>query len=262
MDPSFEAGRTAPADTLALELATAPLAFLEGALANPVMQPDLVSILLKNHAVTGQLIVRISARREWLKAYEVKAAIVLHPKTPRAVAMNLVQFLWWRDLAKVADDTLLAPPLRRAAERILSLRIQELALGEKIALARIASRGVIHVLTKQEHPMVIRALLQNPRLVEEDALVIASARGTPSGVLQTLAEDARFSKRPSVQKALVQNHATPAATALRIVQGLGAQTLKELARAPHVPTLVKVAVQRILDDREHPQGGSSPASGI
>ena len=256
MDPSFEAGRTAPAETLALELATAPLAFLEGALANPAMQPCLVSILLKNHTVTGQLIVRISARREWLKAYEVKAAIVLHPKTPRAVAMNLVQFLWWRDLVKVGDDTLLAPPLRRAAERILSLRIQELAL------ARIASRGVIHVLTKQEHPMVIRALLQNPRLVEEDALVIASARGTPSGVLQTLAEDARFSKRPSVQKALVQNHATPAATALRIVQGLGAQTLKELARAPHVPTLVKVAVQRILDDREHPQGGSSPASGI
>src|SRR5437773_317839 len=162
MDPSFEAGRTTPAETLALELATAPLVFLEGALANPAMQPGLVSILLKN----------------------------------------------------------------------------------------------------QEHPMVIRALLQNPRLVEEDALVIASARGTPSGVLQTLAEDARFSKRPSVQKALVQNHATPAASALRIVQGLGAQTLKELARAPHVPTLVKVAVQRILDDREHPQGGSSPASGI
>ena len=55
MDPSFEAGRTAPAETLALELATAPLVFLEGALANPAMQPCLVSILLKNHTVTGQV---------------------------------------------------------------------------------------------------------------------------------------------------------------------------------------------------------------
>jgi len=253
MEPSFEAGRTAPAETLAVELATAPLAYLEGAMGNSAMHPGLVPILMKNHSVSAQLIVRISAQRAWLKTYEVKSAIVLHQKTPRAVAMNLVQFLWWRDLMRVADDILLAPPLRRAAERLLALRIQELALGEKTALARIASRGVIHVLTKQEHPMVIRALLQNPRLVEEDVLVIASARGTPSGVLQTLAEDARFSKRPSVQKSLVQNHGTPAATALRIVQGLGAQTLKELARAPHVPTLVKVAVQRILDDREHPE---------
>jgi len=262
MDPSFEAGRTAPAETLARELVTASLAYLEGAMVNPAMQPGLVPLLLKNHSVTAQLIVRVSAHRGWLKPYEVKSAIVQHPKTPRAVAMNLVQFLWWRDLAQVADETVLAPPLRRAAERILSVRIQELALGERIALARIASRGVIHVLRRQEHPMVIRALLQNPRLVEEDALAIAGARGTPAGVLQTLAEDARFSPRPAVQKALVQNHGTPAATALRILQGLGTETLKELARAPHVPTLVKVAVQRMMDAREHPEGGSSPGPGI
>jgi len=121
---------------------------------------------------------------------------------------------------------------------------------------------VINVLRKQEHPMLIRALLQNPRLLEEDALAIASASGTPPGVLQTLAEDGRFSTRPVVQKALVQNHGTPAATALRILPGLGAQTLKELARAPHVPTLVKVAAQRILEAREHPRGdpSSGPAS--
>ncbi len=86
MDPSFEAGRTAPAETLALELSTAPLAFLEGALVNPAMQPALVPLLMKNGSVSGQLIVRITARRAWLKPYEVKTAIVLHPKTPRAVA--------------------------------------------------------------------------------------------------------------------------------------------------------------------------------
>ena len=258
MDPAFEAGRTATADTLARELATAPLAYLEGAIANPALAPDFLLVLLKNPLVDGQLIVRISAKRSLLKAYEVKSAIVMHPKTPHVVAMHLMQFLWWRDLARVTDDAQLPPPLRRAAEKILTFRIQELALGEKITLARIASRGVINVLRQQDHPLVVRALLQNQRLLEEDVLAITSAGGTPAGVLQTVAEDARFATRPAVQKAIVQHHGTPAATALRILHGLGPQTLKELAHAPHVPTLVKLAAQRIISAREEPGGG--PAS--
>jgi len=256
MDPLLEAGRTATAETLARELATASHAYLDGAMANPALAPDLLPILLKNPSVDGPLIFRISTHRAWLKPYEVKTAIVMHPKTPHVVAMHLMQFLWWRDLARVTDDAHLAPPLRRAAEKILTFRIQELALGEKITLARIASRGVINVLRQQDHPLVVRALLQNPRLLEEDVLAITSAGATPAGVLQTVAEDARFASRPAVQKAIVQHHGTPAATALRILHGLGAPTLKELAHAPHVPTLVKLAAQRILSAREE-QGGSS-----
>jgi len=253
METPFEAGRTAPAEALALELAVAPLPYLEGALDNPSLHPDLLLIILKNRSVTTSLIQRISRHASWLKPYDVKSAIVQHPKTPRPIAMNLVQFLWWRDLARIADHAVLAPPLRRAAERLLSIRLQELALGERISLARIASRGVITMLRRQDHPMVIRALLKNPRLLEEDALAIAGTNGTPGPVLQALAEDARFSTRPAVQKAVVQNHATPPSTALRIVQGLSTRTLKELAHAPNVPQLVKVAALRLIETRKGPE---------
>ena len=254
MDALFDAGRTASARILALELHRAPLAYLEGALANPVLQPGLVlQILKQNGAITGPLIARIGRNRAWLKPYEVKTAIVLHPRTTRALAMSLVQFLWWRDLARVADHAALAPPLRRAAERLLSIRLQELALGEKIALARIATRGVIGVLRRQNEPLVIRALLQNPRLVEADALAIAIGKGTPPAVLQALAEDARLSLRPALQKALVKNSSTPPATALRLMQRLSTQALKELTQAPHVPTLVKVAALRLVEARTHPE---------
>ena len=250
METPLEAGRTAPAESLALELATAPLPYLEGALDNPALRPELLLIALKNRVVTASLIQSICRRAAWLKLYDVKSALVLHPKTPRHIAMNLVQFLWWRDLARVADLAALSPPLRRAAERLLSIRVQEMALGERVSLARIATRGVISVLRKQEDPMVIRALLHNPRLLEEDALAIAVSTGTPGSVLQALAEDARFSSRPAMQKALVQNRETPPSTALRIVQSLSTPVLKELTRAPHVGQLVKVAALRLLEARE------------
>lgn len=250
MDSPLEAGRAAPAETLALQLAAAPLPYLEGALDNPALRPDLLLVLLKNRAVTGAVIQRIARNLSWLKPYDVKAGLVLHPKTPRAIAMNLVQFLWWRDLVRVADHAALPAPLRRAAERLLSVRLEELALGEKVALARIAGRGVIAALRRQEHAMVIRALLQNPRLTEEDALAIASGASTPGPVLRALAEDGRFASRPGVRKAIVQNRETPPSTALRLIQGLSTRALKELTQAPHVPQLVKVAARRLVEARE------------
>ncbi len=254
MDALFDAGRTASAQILALELDRAPLPYLEGALVNPLLQPDLVLLILqKNRSITGPLISRIGRNRSWLKPYEVKTAIVLHPRTPRGLAMNLVQFLWWRDLARVADHPALAPPLRRTAERLLLIRLQDLALGEKVALARIATRGVISMLRRQNEPMVIRALLHNPRLIEEDALAIAVRKGTPPAILQALAEDARLSLRPALQRALVQNPGTPTATALRLMQGLSTRALKELAQVPQVPTLVKVAALRMVEARSHPE---------
>jgi len=253
MESPLETGRSAPARTLAAELATAPLSYLEGALENPALIPELLLVALKNRAVTAPFIQGVARNPSWLKVYEVKSALVLHPKTPRAIATNLVQYLWWRDLVRVADHAPLPPPLRRVAERLLTIRLQEMALGEKIALARVASRGVIAFLRRQDHPMVIRALLQNPRLLEEDALTIASATVTPGAVLQALADDGRFSARPAVRKALVQNPETPPSTALRIIQSLSTRALKELTHAPHVPQLVKVAAVRLIEAREGPE---------
>ena len=261
MDSRFEEGRTASPEALTLALATAPPPYVEGALSNPALDPAHLLIALKNPSISGPLIVRISRQKAWIKPYEVKAAIVLHPKTPRAVAMNLVTFLWWRDLVRVVDRTVLPPPLRRTAERILSIRLQELAVGEKVTLARIASRGLIPALRGEEDPLIIRALLHNPRLLEEDALAIACAGRTSGPVLRVLAEDARFAPRPAVQKAIARHRETPVAVALHIVQGLSTRDLKDLVRSPRVPGLVKVAAQRLLEARRRPDGGNPDSEG-
>jgi hypothetical protein len=248
-ETASDAGRTASADDLLRELPGAPLAYLEGALQNPALTPALILLMLKSRFVGAPLIQKICQNAEWLKTYEVKAAIVLHPKTPRAVAMNLVSFLWWHDLARVIDRSALAPPLRRAAERLLSVRVQELALGERITLARIASRGVMNVLRKEENPMVIRALLQNPRLVEMDALAIAGDTRTQGAVLRELAGDHRFSSRPSVQKAIAKNPETPPAVALHLVHGFSTKLLKELAGDQRTSALVRTAAERLIEAR-------------
>jgi hypothetical protein len=261
MENPFEMGRTAAADDLVRALPGAPPGYLEGALANPALVPQHLLLLLKNTAVTAALILKVTKHTDWMKAYEVKAAIVLHLRTPRAIAMNLLTHLWWRDLQRVTDKAALAPPLRRTAERLLAIRLQELALGEKIALARLAGRGLINALRLEANPMVIRALLQNPRLVEGDALAIATSPRTPAVVLRVLSEDDRFASRPPVLKALARHPLTPPAVALRIVQRLSTRDLKELMHAPKVPSLVKVAAQRLIEARRKRGGKEGPGRG-
>ncbi len=263
MSSAFEEGRSAHAEALAAALPGASRTFLDGALGNPALGPDLLPLLFKNPRVTPQQILRVAQNRDWLKTYEIRAAIVLHPKTPRVIAMNLISHLWWRDLARVVDRPGLSPPLRRTAERVLAIRIQELAVGERISLARIASRGVINALRGDPNPMVSRALLQNPRLVEEDALAIAARRRTPSAILHVLAEDHRWSARPPVRKAIARHPATPAQVALRMIRDLSRRDLKEVASSPHVPGLVRVAIGRMLNEegaREASVGASRKRS--
>ncbi len=61
-------------------------------------------------AVVGSIIVTGS---EYPPHIRVLGAIALNPSAPSGLALRLLPGLFWRDLAQVADDPFLAPPLRR-----------------------------------------------------------------------------------------------------------------------------------------------------
>ena len=249
MDPEFEAGKSATREALVAALATAPAAYLDGALENGALGPDQVPVLLRNPAAGAAMLTRIADDPRLMDAYEVRRAVALHPSTPRLLAQRLLPHLRWRDLAAAADMQRLAPPLRRFAERQIAVRMEGLALGERVALARIASRGVIATLRRDESPMVIRALLRNRNLVEEDVLAITATRSAPGSVLEAIAADSRFGVRPAVQRAVVAHAETPRAVALRIVGLLSRRALQGLARDAKAPTLVRLAAERRLAER-------------
>lgn len=247
MDSLFDQARNATPEVLSQKLARASLPYLEGALSNPGLTPAHVVLLLKNPGATAAIIQKLGRDPEYRKVYDVRAAMVMHPRTARAQAMNLLSFLWWRDLVHVIEHAVLSPSLRRMAERLVCVRLQEMALGQRISLARLASRGVIGSLRRDPSPMVIRALQQNPRFIEEDAVAIARQAATTPAILRVVSEEARWSSRPAVRKAIARNPATPPAIALRLIQQLGRNDLRELTRSPRVPGLVKVAAQRLLE---------------
>src|SRR5688500_18792979 len=74
--------------------------------------------------------------------HAVRLALASHRLTPRADALSLVETLFSYDLAHLSADVRANPELRRAADRLLLRRASDMALAERMHLARPAGRGM------------------------------------------------------------------------------------------------------------------------
>jgi hypothetical protein len=240
------AGREASLAALRRHLAAAPPAYLEGAVRNPALGTGEMLLLLRNRGAPGRLLQSVGRDRRWTRSYRIRRALALHPRTSLALARDLVRHLFWKELVEVSVAPHVHPVARRLAETCLANQLESMALGERIALARRASRGLIGLLCRSDEEPVLRALLANPHLVEADAVLVASSAGAPPDLLAHLAEHPGWGRRRAVCLALDRNERTPIPAALRALSRLGARDLLDLCRAPDIPEIVRVGARRRL----------------
>lgn len=242
--------RRASLEELRPLLTTAPARYLEGAIENPELTPDDMAVLLRNRAASPALLIRVAQDRRWTRHYDVKRALVRHPKTPYSAARGLVSHLYWRDLAETIDDARVHPALRRQAELVLIDRLAEMSVGERISLARRATAGLIVKLCVSREGRVLQALLCNPRLKEVHAVSVASDPGAPGELLGWLARHAKWGNQREVRMALLGNPRTPVAEALKVLAKLPRQDVERLAGDDEVPTIIRVGADRRLGSGE------------
>ncbi|ANM28371.1 hypothetical protein ABI59_00105 [Acidobacteria bacterium Mor1] len=236
-----------PSD-LAERLPYAPPPYLEGALQNPKMQEDQIGLLLRNPGLTGPLLESLARNGRWTRIYEVKKRLVRHPRTPFQAARNLVHHLLWKDLAETAADSRLHPAIRRQAESMLKTRLDSLALGEKITLARKATPAIVEVLVEGRERPVLEALLGNPALDPGAAEKLAARRGTPPEVLSRMATHSRWALLPAIRLAVAHNPRTPVAVALKLIERMPRAELERLVLQEDAPKIVLVGAQRRLTE--------------
>lgn len=251
-----ERGRNDERAQLRLHLADAPYAYLEGALENAGLGPDELVLLLRARATTAALLTHVGRNRTWVRPREVKLALLANPRVPQVLARQFLPHLYWRDLAELSANLRVAPVLRREAERLLKTRLPELSVGERVALARRGSRGLVDMLAGEAEPLVLRALAGNARATEADLARILDRSDVPSDFLRWLADQSSWSQRRVVRLALVRHPRTPSSSALRLTRTLSRRDIDELRRDVTVPRLVRVAAERQLAAG----GGSSAGS--
>ena len=171
------------------------------------------------------------------------------------MARALLGNLYWRDLAETSENTRAHPALRRQAEQILTERLPEISAGEQIALARRASGRLIEAMCDSPDERVLRALLDNPRIKEQDAVRVGSRDEAPGEVLGWLARHPKWGIQRSVRMALMQNPRTPIPAALGLLAKLPREDLERLASDEDARQIVRVGAARQLN----PGAEESPA---
>ena len=246
----FLEGKAANSAELKAKLPRAGVEYLEGALQNPAFGQDHLEALLSNHTAPAGMIQGIAAHKHYLARYEVKRAIVFHRNSPPALKLNLLHFMRWRDLARALEDSQQSSALKRAAETLLKKQIEEMALGEKVALARIAGNGVVPALCADLHPDVIAALLVNPRVTEDEVVTVCAEERASPAALSVVGASPRWSVRHPVRMALLRNPATPARISLEFLESLAGADLREIIALPSTPRLVRATARQLLKSRD------------
>ena len=128
-------------------------------------------------------------------------------------------------------------------------RGRTLTLGERKSLARRQNRDSLARLLLDPHPEVIRQLLRNPLMTEDDVVRLASKRPCRPDVLTEIARSVRWIHRARIRLSVILNPDTPVEIAAPIAGLLMRQELKLVAGATHVSPAVRALCLEHLERR-------------
>lgn len=128
-------------------------------------------------------------------------------------------------------------------------RGRPLTLGERKSLARRPDRAMTERLLRDPHPDVIRQLLANPKVTEDDVLSLASRRPCRPDVLAQIARTPRWTHRPRIRIALILNPDTPLDVSAPLVGLLVRQELRLVATSTTVTPVLRALCLEHLERR-------------
>jgi hypothetical protein len=124
-----------------------------------------------------------------------------------------------------------------------------LTLGERKALARRPTRKAMEKLLADPHPAVIRTLLGNPKLVEDDVLRLAARRPGRPAVLSQIACNVRWSRRRRIRMAIVLNPDAPLALTIPLLALLVRPELEQVVTSAYLDPMLRGAAKDRLERR-------------
>ena len=131
--------------------------------------------------------------------------------------------------------------VRRQAERTLIFHIPTMTLGERIAMARRAHRALFPQLIAGRNDMVLTALLDNPRLIENDLVVLINTGEPSADFLGEVARHHKWGRFHGVRRAIAECPQSPLPLALSALVQLPRSDQRKLADKADLPDRVRSA---------------------
>jgi len=242
-------------DSLGEAIGSSSIEILQAAAADPALSEDLGLALVQRPDLPSEVLERLSKSRA-AKGRKVKLALIGHPRTPRHTSMSLVRQLFTFDLMQVALTPTIAGDIKVAAEETLLKRLESIASGARLSLARRASGRVAAALLLDPESRVVEVALENPRLTEawvRQALLRADATAV---LVHAVCKHPKWSLRREIRLALLRNDKTPIERALEFARSFTPTQVQEVLRSSRLPAVAKSSIlSELLSKSTSGQGG-------
>jgi hypothetical protein len=133
-------------------------------------------------------------------------------------------------------------------------RIAHMAVPQRVRLALLGSQEERFVLIRDPNRVVVRSVVQSPRVSESEIESFAAMRDVKEEVLRIISKNRAFIKNPGVVRALVFNPRSPIDVSLPLIKLLKDRDLKVLTIDKNVPDAVRSSAVRLYFTRTHNQG--------
>ncbi len=94
-------------------------------LKNPRISDGEVLMIAKTRTSSDDLIRMILLNKDWVKSYEIKKALLIHPKTPPPKALRFITYLTMKDLKELAKSRQVSSIVANALRKELQMRIKK-----------------------------------------------------------------------------------------------------------------------------------------
>jgi hypothetical protein len=123
------------------------------------------------------------------------------------------------------------------------------AVEERVRRAATAAAEEIGDMVHDPSGSVVKALLSNRNISEQDVLIIANRKNVPGDVLEVIAKDRRWADSYQLRLALAKNPKTPLFVALSLARHLRLPDLADLTRSRFLPLAYRHKVEAILIEK-------------
>lgn len=124
-----------------------------------------------------------------------------------------------------------------------------MTFGQKIKLALMGNKSAREYFAKDSNKLIAAAVLKNPRISDGEVHRIALSKGTSDENLRQIARNKAWMKNYNIRLSLTTNAKTPAAIAMKLLDGLLEKDLQAISKSKNVASVIASAAKRKLESK-------------
>lgn len=235
----------------------------EFAAQNLAAKPGIADALIKNKSCSAEHLVplvkhlsalgiqalmdeleRVSDSRELAEALEKSSSVTLEQKSQ----LNELLSDTLPDMDALAEALADAEPDNERRKTLLQ-QISTMTVSQRVKFAMKGGSEARRTLIRDTNKVVQRAVLQSPRLTEQEVEAFASMTNLTDEILRIIGKSRNFRKNYNVVRNLLNNGKTPLDITLNLLPMLNPPDLKKLGMNKNIPETLRATAVKLMRQR-------------